>query len=205
MPSKAPNTPTTQKAVHQVARTSAHPPLAQAQSIDSFLQQRTLASPDQARPSDILTLQRKVGNQAVTRLIQAKLTVGPAHDRYEQEADRVAVQVTTMPVLTSRRPSVQRAAALEEEDIQAKLLIQREAAPEEEEVQTKPIAQCFGEGGFQVDDAFERQLASGRGGGRPLPDRIREFMEPRFGADFSEVRVHTGGEAAQLNRSALNG
>jgi len=29
----------------------------------------------------------------------------------------------------------------------------------------------------------------------------RAFMEPRFGADFSGVRVHTGGEAAQLNRA----
>jgi hypothetical protein len=25
-------------------------------------------------------------------------------------------------------------------------------------------------------------------------------MEPRFGADFSSVRVHTGGEAVQMNR-----
>jgi hypothetical protein len=33
-----------------------------------------------------------------------------------------------------------------------------------------------------------------------LPENIRAYMEPRFGADFSGVRVHAGGEAAQLNR-----
>jgi len=29
---------------------------------------------------------------------------------------------------------------------------------------------------------------------------VRAFMEPRFGADFSSVRVHTGGEAVQMNQ-----
>ena len=34
-----------------------------------------------------------------------------------------------------------------------------------------------------------------------MPARTRAFMEPRFGAAFSEVRLHTGSEAAQLNRA----
>jgi hypothetical protein len=29
---------------------------------------------------------------------------------------------------------------------------------------------------------------------------VRSFMEPRFGSDFSKVRVHTGSEAVQMNR-----
>jgi peptidoglycan hydrolase-like protein with peptidoglycan-binding domain len=33
--------------------------------------------------------------------------------------------------------------------------------------------------------------------GRPLDAATRNFMEPRFGADFSNVRVHTGGKAAE--------
>lgn len=35
----------------------------------------------------------------------------------------------------------------------------------------------------------------------PLPDEVRSFMEPRFGADFSGVKVHTDAQADQLNRS----
>ena len=78
---------------------------------DLALLQRAIADPASARPADILALQRLAGNRAVTRLIQsfgklpgplartgrvqAKLTVGPAGDRYEQEADRVAEQVVS--------------------------------------------------------------------------------------------------------------
>ncbi len=39
------------------------------------------------------------------------------------------------------------------------------------------------------------------GSGRPLPSSIREFFEGRFEADFSDVRIHTGAEAAQSARS----
>ncbi|MBP8153806.1 MAG: DUF4157 domain-containing protein, partial [Nitrospira sp.] len=43
--------------------------------------------------------------------------------------------------------------------------------------------------------------------GSPLPSAVRSHMEPRFGADFSQVRIHTGGSAAQqsaaLNANAL--
>ena len=35
-----------------------------------------------------------------------------------------------------------------------------------------------------------------RTAGRPLDGAVREFMEPRFGHDFSQVRVHTDGAAA---------
>ena len=37
------------------------------------------------------------------------------------------------------------------------------------------------------------------GSGTPLPGEVRAFMEPRYGADFGDVRVHTGGAAGQLN------
>jgi hypothetical protein len=85
----------------------------------------------------------------------------------------------------------------EEEPIQAKL-IQREAMPEEEE---EPIqAKKSSEGGFEAGGDFESRLGSSKSGGSPLPDDVRSFMEPRFGADFSGVRVHTGSEAVQLNR-----
>lgn len=38
---------------------------------------------------------------------------------------------------------------------------------------------------------LESRLASQKGGGSPLPDDVRSFMESRFSADFSAVRVHT--------------
>ena len=55
--------------------------------------QRALGDPTQLRPADVLYLQRTIGNRATGRLLQAKLTLGPAGDKYEQEADRTAKQV----------------------------------------------------------------------------------------------------------------
>jgi hypothetical protein len=50
-------------------------------------------------------------------------------------------------------------------------------------------------------------VSVGTGGGAPLPASVRNFMEPRFGADFSNVRIHTGAAAAaqsaQLNANAF--
>jgi len=40
-----------------------------------------------------------------------------------------------------------------------------------------------------------------RGGGAPLDPTARAFMEPRFGHDFSQVRVHTDTRAATVARS----
>ncbi len=51
-----------------------------------------------------------------------------------------------------------------------------------------------------VTPAVAAGLDATKGKGEPLPGAVRSFMEPRFGADFGEVRVHTGSEAAWLNR-----
>src|SRR2546423_3508203 len=39
------------------------------------------------------------------------------------------------------------------------------------------------------------------GGGQPLDESTRSFMEPRFGHDFSRVRVHADGRAAESAQS----
>ena len=56
----------------------------------------------------VLQLQRTAGNQAVQKLVksgtlQAKLRVGQPNDIYEQEADRVAEQVMSMPLHKVRK------------------------------------------------------------------------------------------------------
>lgn len=159
--------------------------------------------------------------------VQAKLTVGAPNDQYEQEADRVAEQVVSTPD-SAVQSSIQREAAPEEElqmkplaatitplvqrsdsdsddeDLQAKSLgntLQRESAPEEEEeLQMKPSLQRASDGTAPAGDTLENQLNSSKNSGNPLPNDIRTFMEPRFGADFSQVRVHTGSAAVQMNR-----
>jgi hypothetical protein len=48
--------------------------------------------------------------------------------------------------------------------------------------------------------SFESNLQSSRGLGTPLPGDTRSFMESRFSADFSGVRVHTNETSVQMNR-----
>jgi len=144
-------------------------------------------SPAQSPRSSVAThplieLQRSIGNQAVQRLInspfiQAKLHVSTPNDPSEQEADRVADTVMRM----SNSSPIQRKC----DECEAEML-QRKA-----------------EAGGELEDThgIESQIESLRGGGRPLPESVRAHFEPRFGHDFSGVRLHTGAVAAQLARS----
>ena len=45
-------------------------------------------------------------------------------------------------------------------------------------------------------EASQVARAGMAGGGAPLDERVRDRFEPAYGADLSDVRVHTGGEAA---------
>lgn len=129
----------------------------------------------------LLQLQRTYGNRYVQRLvaralIQPKLKVGPANDKYEQEADQIAAQVM-------RRPE--------------------NPSPLAEETIT-PVQRQSGSGdgaGFQVAPEVEQLIAHHSAGGQPLPEMVRRTVEPRFGADFSGVRVHADAAADQLNQT----
>lgn len=50
-------------------------------------------------------------------------------------------------------------------------------------------------------EAFQVPLRQ-KSGGLPIPDKVRAKMETAFGADFSDVRVHIGQEAASLGAIA---
>jgi hypothetical protein len=151
--------------------------------------------------SEIETLQHVIGNYAVQRLlaqgnpiiaprIQPKLHVGAADDRYEHEADSVANAVMNMSDV-----SVQR--AQEEDELQAKRVdIQR--AAEDDELMAKRVDMM---GEFDVGGSVEQGIQQTAGGGQPLADSARDFLEPRFGHQFDNVHVHADSSADSLNRS----
>ncbi len=177
--------------------------------------------PSRAPVHPFLKLQRTLGNQVVGRFFQAKLKVNQPGDVYEQEADRVAEEVMSMPEAMSRdisphsSPAVQRKCAAcagsgepcpqcaeEEKMMQRKPLaaqitplIQRqteEAEEDEEEIlQAKEVAGQTP----AATPALESHINNVRGG-EPLSEFVRAFFEPRFGYDFSQVRVHWDAQAA---------
>lgn len=137
-------------------------------------------------------IQRQVG--AVSEVdeeeetpIQAKLTIGQPGDKYEQEADRMAAKVMAMP-----DSAVQRETMPEEDDeLQMRQQLQRQTLPEEEDETLQAKSQIQAKGTDpRVPTNFDNQLAQHKGSGQPLSDETRAFMEPRFGWDFSNVRVH---------------
>jgi len=121
------------------------------------------------------------GNQALLRRLQAKLVVGAVDDPLEREADAVASQVMRMPdrdvVVSSAPPQISRkcGACENEEKLQAK------GAATEMDGQEAPAL---------VSDALQTP-------GQPLDAGLRSFFEPRFGRDFSDVRVHHDTRAAR--------
>jgi hypothetical protein len=151
----------------------------------------------QAQQAEIRSILRSTG-------VQAKLIIGQSKDKYEQEADRVANQVMTMP-----DPKLQRQPDNEEEEetVQTKpladqimpLVQRQEETPEEEEeaVQTK----TFVNNTAPVTAGLQSQIKSLKGGGQPLPATERAFFEPRFGADFSHVRIHNDSVAINVAQS----
>ncbi|NEN88189.1 MAG: DUF4157 domain-containing protein [Okeania sp. SIO3H1] len=181
----------------------------------------------------ILQLQQKLGNQAVNRLIQTKMTVGPPGDIYEQEADQVAATVMRTPAPQVQHqteeeevqtkpitPLVQQQSEEEDEKVQMLQrqseeedekvqMLQRQSEEEDEKVQMlqrqaeedeKVQAKAVPGQTPAVSPHLESKIQSRRGTGQPLPESTRAFMEPRFGADFSRVRVHTDSSAVQMNK-----
>ncbi|HEY4249113.1 MAG TPA: DUF4157 domain-containing protein [Lacunisphaera sp.] len=68
-------------------------------------------------------------------------------------------------------------------------LLRRKSRGFETTAQFSTLSPCHSEAPSVVHDVLHTA-------GRPLDSAVREFMEPRFGHDFSRVRVHTDGAAA---------
>ncbi len=55
--------------------------------------------------------------------------------------------------------------------------------------------------GFTTGQPLESLHGSSEAGGSPLPEEVRRVMEPRFGFDFSNVRIHTDGDAMRMSHT----
>ncbi|HEY9778927.1 MAG TPA: DUF4157 domain-containing protein [Leptolyngbyaceae cyanobacterium] len=139
------------------------------------------------------TLQTKPLAASITPLIQRQ-----AESTEEQEEQE---SLQTKPLAASITPLIQRQAeSTEEQDEAETLQTKSQAEQDEEQVQLIPTRQQAAEGSSQTSSNIENQLKGSKGGGNPLPDSVRDFVEPRIGADFRGVRVHTDSTAVQMNR-----
>jgi outer membrane protein OmpA-like peptidoglycan-associated protein len=130
--------------------------------------------------------------------VQTKLTVSQPADAHEQEADRVANAVMRMPAADVQEiPVVSSTRSIS--------TVQRMCSKCDEEIATGPATQVqrsgHAAGAPLVEASTTANIQALRGGGQPLPARTRAFFEPRLGADFSDVRIHTGTRAAEAAKS----
>lgn len=111
--------------------------------------------------------------------VQAQLLVSQPDDPAEQEAERIAEQVSEGSAVAT--------------DCQDEAPM-RDGAP-------RPMIHRTAAGsGIEVGGQLEEQLRARAGVSQPLPDSVRGEMESALGFNFADVRVHTDAQAAQWNR-----
>lgn len=133
---------------------------------------------------------RALGNTFISRArpglpqLRGALKVSDPGDRYEREADRVAERVMRMAMpgpppgdISPSNPALQRKCASCEREGDEVLMRKADSA------------------GSPAVPKVAASRSPVLGGGRPLDTAARRFFEPRFGADFSGVRIHTGARA----------
>jgi len=160
-------------------------------------------------------------NDSTVPFIQPKLNIGQPGDRYEVEADAMADKVVNNSKI---KDNIQKQSETSEEEIQQKPLavsitplVQKQSETSEEDNVQAKCAECDNEEQVQrVEEeeavqaksdvteasprAIETNLKSSKGEGSRLPDALKNEMESGFGADFSQVNIHTNSNAIQMSK-----
>ena len=152
---------------------------------------------------------------------QAKLSIGQPYDKYEKEADAVASKVVNNQhgnssiVQQKNISSIQRlSTSMEEEklgtndarmrkdkEIQEKPEVQMKCAScEKEKEKMGGAVQAKSEGANTASPQLSSKITSSAGQGNALPAKTLSEMNTSFGADFSNVNIHTNTEAGQMNK-----
>jgi hypothetical protein len=118
--------------------------------------------------------------------VRSKLRIGASDDPEEAEADRVAERVVRM----SPEP--------EEDEVAELRRMPKTGSPASPR---RCCAACEAAEAAGAGAGTNALLRSALRGGRPLSAAERAFFEPRFGADFSNVRVRADPAAAEAARA----
>jgi hypothetical protein len=177
-----------------------------------------------------LDLHRAIGSPAahasLTNQIQPKMEVNAPGDIYEQQADDIADAVMQIPdhatprvarseshprplpsSFGGQRKDVGRKAIEDEDDvIIEKHAVAEKCACEEDNKRLAqkaevPRVESSGVEAPPLEPHIEAGIRALRGGGQPLPLSERGFMQTRFDADFSGIRIHTNQDADSYSRA----
>jgi len=106
--------------------------------------------------------------------VQASMGVAAAHDPAEKEAEATARRIVGMPGPAGKTKRNDRQ-------------LQRRADTAEEKA-------------IPASPATTEEIRQSLSSGNPLPGNVKSFMESRFNADFSRVRIHNDSRSSKLNQ-----
>jgi hypothetical protein len=147
-----------------------------------------MAEPKPATKEDEKPLPAKSLATGISRLAQRA-----PEQPLEEEKEKVAAKL-----LAQRAP-----VAVREDDDEKKVATKLETSPTPQEEEKEKSVQAKG-GQTPASGAtatVSANIDALNSGGSPLPNTTRAFFEPRFGADFSGVRVHTDSRTAETAKS----
>ena len=135
------------------------------------------------------------------KAIRFKLNIGEPGDIYEREADATADKIMRM----NERDSILMQPMEEEEEMlqmaynncHDNFFIQNQPLEEEEELLQTKSMHPFSRN--EDSQAIQNQISNSKGYGRPMESGTLQFMNSRFGSDFSNVRIHDDSRAHALN------
>ena len=134
-------------------------------------------------------LTRELGMTSAGLPIQAKMRIGEANDRYEQEANRLATLIVQQINTSEFGEKLQG----------SKSETQKDTPPKQVQV-LRPMLQLKNENtGGDISPAIESAITRARGGGQPLKPELQELFGKVMKADLSGVRVHTDAQADTLS------
>ncbi|MGI0495389.1 eCIS core domain-containing protein [Alkalinema pantanalense CENA528] len=181
------------------------------------------------KPAAAPRIQRKVvataGKVQGQVQCQSAMKVSSPQDSAEKEADRTAQKIMRMAVpessisyVRTEKGSVFRQVKPEEKEKDKKIQRQLQSSSLRSPSLQSPYIQRFANTGIFTqrnrEDSIHRkaegqpnvasnvaaEIQASTATGAPLPLTVRRFMEPRFQANFSQVKIHTGDRSAKLNR-----
>ncbi|WP_300665659.1 DUF4157 domain-containing protein, partial [Fluviicola sp.] len=167
-----------------------------AQTVTPYIQRKE--NPDQMGQLDIDGTEDKMG------AIDYK---GPAIQRKEE--DSVQLKEEDEPVQKMEEDGAEPEAS-EESEVDEPDTDEPETPDEggdggvqmkEEDGDSSVQAKQFDQAPPAPSNTIASQLQSTKGQGSPLPSDVKTEMETGFGADFSNVKVHTGTQASEMNQS----
>ena len=145
--------------------------------------------------------------------VSKQVVAQPLHSQITPLAQRATNRVDEDEEIVAPKSKSRIPVAVREDDEEEKPLVQRVCNECEEEMvhradreEDEEALQRDAEAGAKsqtsnINHSTSESIGALNGRGSPLSEATRSFFEPRFGADFSQVRVHTDPQAAETARS----